>query len=323
MNKIDYIPACISIGQKKSGTELAATEIINSQSFQETLKQSGHEFEILEDIEENAHLMGQKGAKEAQIISQFCDRLAHQISTSLKQGHLPLTLGGDHSCGLGTIAGSLKHNAQTRVIWFDAHPDLNTPSTSLSGNFHGMPLSFLLGIVQQAEYKELFQWVPKLASDQLCFIGIRDIDPAEKEFIDKYNILYFGPSDIAQMGMQEVMSIVFNRLDPYNQHPFHLSFDIDGLDASLVPSTGTPVEKGVDLIVAKKMISLLTKNRKIQAMDIVEFNPLLGDYFQRSKTLHCINEIHTCFIEELKKKEQAHYPCWPNHNRDNELFKSN
>jgi arginase len=54
-----------------------------------------------------------------------------------------LTLGGDHSLGAGTLAGMLKVHPNLGVIWVDAHADINTPDTSLSGNIHGMPISFL------------------------------------------------------------------------------------------------------------------------------------------------------------------------------------
>jgi len=55
-----------------------------------------------------------------------------------------LLIGGDHSIGLGSVAAAIKTNPDVVIIWVDAHADLNTPLTSLSGDYHGMPLGFAM-----------------------------------------------------------------------------------------------------------------------------------------------------------------------------------
>ena len=58
-----------------------------------------------------------------------------------------MTVGGDHSLGLGTIQGQLKvHKEDLKVIFIDAHADLNDYENSPSKNFHGMPVCHAMGL---------------------------------------------------------------------------------------------------------------------------------------------------------------------------------
>ena len=83
-------------------------------------------------------------------IARVCERLYQTALESQEEGALPLVLGGDHSLGVGSVAASATWAKNTRslpigLLWIDAHGDMNTPATSLSGNVHGMPLAALLG----------------------------------------------------------------------------------------------------------------------------------------------------------------------------------
>ena len=81
----------------------------------------------------------------------------------LEQGRLALTLGGDHSVGLGSLAGSLDHCEDTVVFWVDAHADINTMSSSSSGNMHGMPVSFNIPSLREKFSQADLSWLqPKL-----------------------------------------------------------------------------------------------------------------------------------------------------------------
>jgi arginase len=62
------------------------------------------------------------------------------------QGNFSLVLGGDHSIATGSISGLLSHYPDLKVVWVDAHADINTPLTSPSGNYHGMPVAHLTGL---------------------------------------------------------------------------------------------------------------------------------------------------------------------------------
>jgi arginase len=71
----------------------------------------------------------------------------------------------------------------------DAHGDINTPQTSSSGNMHGMPVAFLMGLVEGAEKLPGFEWFrPCLKPSDIVYIGLRDLDKGEKKIIKKLGI---------------------------------------------------------------------------------------------------------------------------------------
>jgi len=73
-------------------------------------------------------------------VSNVTKEISERVYESTKKGRFPLLIGGDHSVSLGSISGLLRAREDTRVLWVDAHADINTPSISKSGNYHGMPV---------------------------------------------------------------------------------------------------------------------------------------------------------------------------------------
>src|SRR4029079_19390797 len=93
--------------------------------------------------------MGDPSKKYIRDIARVCERLYKTSLGVLEKGGVPLVLGGDHSLAAGSVAATAEYlrreDKPVGLIWVDAHVDMNTPSTSGSGNVHGMPLSALLG----------------------------------------------------------------------------------------------------------------------------------------------------------------------------------
>jgi len=181
-----------------------------------------------------------------------------------------LTIGGDHSIAIGSVLSSLTKNKYSCVIWIDAHPDINTFASSASGNIHGMPLSFITGLENK------WKWINSLNFlnfEHLYYFGIRDIDDFEFKLIKSKNIKI----------LQNV-SDVFDICNKYNN--IHLSFDVDSLDPSYIPSTGTQVEHGIELSEVIYMNNYIKDNinckDKTINFDIVEYNPLIGSDFEKS-----------------------------------------
>ena len=91
---------------------------------------------------------GDEKKKYAADIVAVCTELCDRVGRALDNGRLPVTLGGDHSLAMGSVAGVAAHYRKTQqsvgLLWFDAHGDMNTPESTNSGNVHGMPLSHLL-----------------------------------------------------------------------------------------------------------------------------------------------------------------------------------
>src|SRR6185503_7841557 len=90
------------------------------------------------------------------------------------------------------------------LIWVDAHGDMNTPATTTSGNVHGMPLAALLGH-EPSELGRIGQRTPKVRAEKTVLIGVRNLDPLEKQQILESKINVFTMKDIDRHGIAAVM----------------------------------------------------------------------------------------------------------------------
>lgn len=128
------------------------------------------------------------------------------VERVLNEDKLCITLGGDHSIGIGTIQGFTKAYSQSCLLWIDAHADINTMENSDSGNMHGMPVSFnLQQFAKQNKVDQMAAWFqPKLQANRVAFIGLRCVDPAEREALNRLNIPAFSMREVDEMGIREV-----------------------------------------------------------------------------------------------------------------------
>jgi arginase len=94
------------------------------------------------------------GARNSEIVGGGAFKIAELVRTNAGEGKFPLTLGGDHSISIGTLAGMLSNYPDLGVIWVDAHADLNTPEISGSGNMHGMPVGLCTEGMMKDEVRE-------------------------------------------------------------------------------------------------------------------------------------------------------------------------
>jgi arginase len=141
--------------------------------------------------------------KNPRAVSAVTKRIAEQTYAHAKEGRLVLTLGGDHSIAIGTVAGTAKairerSGREIALIWVDAHADINTPETSGSGNIHGMPVAFLTALAKE-DKEEYFGWLEKdnlVSLPKLVYIGLRDVDPGEKRILKEHGIKAFSMFDI-------------------------------------------------------------------------------------------------------------------------------
>jgi arginase len=221
--------------------------------------------------------IGNKHYKHLASISDVCSRTSDHVYTARSEGKFALTLGGDHSIGLGSVAGNLRASDQLGVIWVDAHADINTPETTLSGNVHGMPVSFLMDVhnIRSLPGMEWMTNVPLLAPSRLVYIGLRDLDIGEKKLIKDMNVLAFTMRDIDKHGIGKVMEMTMDHLCGRKSRPLHLSFDIDACDPENAPATGTTARGGLTYRDAFYLAESASESGYLTGMDMVEVNPTL------------------------------------------------
>lgn len=202
--------------------------------------------------------------------------LAHMVYSSLKADSFPLIIGGDHSLGMGSIAGSSKAFQDMAVVWVDAHGDINDSESSPSGNIHGMPLAASVG-VGHPYLRSLYFEGQKVKPENVYIIGARDLDPGEVKLAQELNINLYTMDIIRKDGLENILNQVIKGIHKSQVDGVHLSFDIDALDISLVPGTGTPVKEGFTLDESKYVLEKILQEDFITSMDFVEFNPKLDD----------------------------------------------
>jgi len=227
--------------------------------------------------------------KRPRYVGESCRRTFEYVYTSAKAGNFVFTIGGDHSIAVGTIAGVLKARPDACVIWVDAHADINTTSTSPTGNLHGMPVSFLMGL-EKMRVMPGFEWldkegVPLLPTGRIAYIGLRDVDDGEKSLLASLGILAFSMEDVDRLGIYQVMEEALNAVNPLRDRPIHLSFDVDGIDASIVPATGTAVDGGLTYREARVICEVCEGTGLLGSFDLVEINPDLSDARGQQSTL--------------------------------------
>jgi arginase len=192
-------------------------------------------------------------------------------------GRFALTIGGDHSVAVGSIFGLHSHWQDLGVIWVDAHGDFNTPSTSPSSNFHGMPLAALCNMFSLLQVQSFDWFRPCLRPADVVIIGARNLDPDEARMLQGVGIRVFSSREVMERGMAAVTQDALDYILAQGPRPLHLSFDIDALDGDLVPGTGTPEPDGLQLDEALVLCRELRSSGLLVGMDLVEINPDLED----------------------------------------------
>ncbi len=184
---------------------------------------------------------------------------ARAIAAVLRDAAPPFyNLGADCGGELAVVARlNQRYSGRLRVIWFDAHADLNTPATSPSANFHGMILRTLTGDGPPS----LVDLVPDPISPQrIVLSGLRDADPAEREYIARHHIPILDR---------------FEGIDPSD--PLYVHVDYDVLDGDLYPDSVYPTPNGLTLDGLISRLSWLRAHHHIAGVSLTEFAPQNGD----------------------------------------------
>ena len=212
-------------------------------------------------------------------ILEVCTQLATEVKRHLEDGAFPLVLGGDHSIAMGTVAGTASYfrdrGESLGLIWFDAHGDMNVPGVSPSGNIHGMPLAHLLG-KGDPDLKNILGFHPKVKPENVALIGIRDIDSNERRIIRESGIHAFTMREIDEHGMAVIAKRAMEIVND-GTAGFHISFDVDGCDPTVIPGSGTLVPGGVSFREAHLLMEYCADNGGLISMEVVELNPFLDE----------------------------------------------
>ncbi len=196
------------------------------------------------------------------------------VYAELRDGHLPILLGGDHCLAIGSISAVARHcrevGRRLRILWLDAHADFNTNMLTPSGNIHGMPVACLCGIGPRALI-EIGGTVPAINPKWVRQIGIRSVDEGEKKLVHDVDLDVFDMRYIDEMGMREAMQLALGTMDASTH--LHVSFDVDFLDPDIAPGVGTTVRGGPTYREAQLCMEMIADTGQLGSLDLMELNP--------------------------------------------------
>lgn len=276
---VHIIGVPLDLGASRRGTD-AGPSAVRVAGLSKSLLKLGYEVTVESDIPVPTLETRKAGSHKARFkteILEVCTNLAEVTRDTLAAGEIPLVIGGDHSIAMGTVAGVAAHFRQQQadigLIWFDAHGDMNLPETSPSGNIHGMPLAHLLGH-GDPDLSNILGQCPAVKPENVVLLGIRDIDDNERKIIRESGIKVFTMSDIDELGMTDVSRQTL-QIVTANTAGFHISFDVDGCDPTVIPGSGTLVPGGVSFREAHQLLENCANTGRMTSMEVVELNPFL------------------------------------------------
>ncbi|TGE35835.1 arginase [Desulfosporosinus fructosivorans] len=280
-NVIRIIGVPIDLGAGRRGVDMGPSAI-RTAGLNERLRQLGWDVEDFGNVEvpvQEELEIKDKRLKYLPEIVKVNEQLHLMVSEAMKEGVIPVILGGDHSLGIGSLAGLASDGRHFGLIWFDTHGDYNSLATTDSGNIHGMPLAVANGI-GAPELTSIGGEHKKISEENTVIIGAREIDPQESEMLHQSKITVFTMRDIDQLGMQEVISQGI-KIASRGTDGIHVSFDLDVIDPEEAPGVGTPVLGGITYREAHLAMEHLADSGLVLSMEVVEVNPILDN---RNKT---------------------------------------
>jgi arginase len=275
----------MDLGQQRRGVDMGPSALRYA-GLHERLRRLGYTTEDRGNLEipDRETLPAAGGLAYLPALVEACERMYAVGREAIAAGRLPLFVGGDHSVSVGTIGG-VTHAAPAGVLWIDAHGDFNTPESSSSGNLHGMPLAALCGR-GAPELVELGRPGPKLDARDVVLLGVRDLDPPERDLLRSSGVTVYTMRDIDDRGLATVAREALQRLD-YRER-LHVSLDMDCMDPREAPGVGTPVPGGLTYREAHLLMEILADTGRVRSVDVVEINPILD---HRNRTAEIALEL--------------------------------
>lgn len=285
MNRsIALINACIKHGQKLSGVENAPKYLKDFGLYNDLY----NHFEFVRNyfIREDADLC-------------YSD-LYKVTQNSLNENDFSLIIGGDHSLSLSTVPALLQKHPDLKILWIDAHADMNTPDTSPSGHLHGMPLAALSGLFDLRQKYLDFPWIENfIPPENIFLLGTRDMDCGEKLILQNNPFNMFSYADVEKQGLSAILSEIKSKI---GTSPLLVSFDVDSVNPALAPATGVPVESGFNLQDIVQMAQHFGRMNTV-ALELVEFNPESTNTFGAEITANALMYFLRAFLKNYTQKQ--------------------
>lgn len=198
--------------------------------------------------------------------------LAGRVRNTTQHGDFPVVLGGNCSCVVGTVAG-LELGTRSGVVWFDAHGDVNTPETTPTGFFDGMPVAVLTGRCWRPLASAIPGFEP-VADDNVLLAAVRALDPLERELLDTSQIARVEPEEMVagKSGLTRALVTLARRVDSV-----HVHVDLDAIDPADGRANEFAEPGGPSLADLETSIRAVGEHCTVNSVSLTSYNPAVDD----------------------------------------------
>ena len=286
------VGAPVDSGKRRAGC-LMGPDAYRTAGLAAALESLGHTVEDIGNVAPAAHRPDDETGKlyQPNLTRAWTESLSEAAEAAMAQG-LPIFMGGDHALALGTVRGVANHAATVNrpqfVLWLDAHSDYHSLDSTDSGNLHGTPVRYFTKTATFDSFPPVPNPVPP---ENVCMIGLRSVDTAERAAMEKVGIRRHDMRDIDENGIARPLTTFLEHVAAQNGM-LHVSLDVDFLDPSVAPAVGTTVPGGATVREAHLVCEILHDSGLMTSMDLVELNPFLDD---RGRTAHLMVDL--CLLD--------------------------
>jgi len=263
-----------SIGARNTGTEKAPAAIRRA-GLVGRLEATGHSALDAGDQEAAPYVPDEvpshKKRKNLDGVVGVVGTLARRVESVLREGRVPLVLGGDCTVALGSLAGAVRVHGEMGLAYLDRDAELNTPQTTPSGILDGMVIAHLLGRGEPALARSE-SGAPLLRPGKLALLGVERLDPQEVPFYEALPALRIPGPELWQMGGTKAAQEVLTRLASGSDR-FWVHCDLDVLDGAEMPAVDFPAPGGISLIQMQVFLARLAASDGFTGLEVTNFNP--------------------------------------------------
>jgi agmatinase len=179
--------------------------------------------------------------------SNLIKKTVTAVSRYLKDNKLVVTLGGEHSVSIGVIKSYAEHYRDLSVLHLDAHADSRD-------SYEGTRYNHACVIARAREFTE-----------SIVSVGIRSMDVSERSRADNTRMFFAHEIHDSHAWIDETVSLLNDDV--------YITIDLDVFDPGIMPSTGTPEPGGLGWYQVMKLLSTVSKSKRIRGFDVVELCP--------------------------------------------------
>ncbi len=200
-----------------------------------------------------------------------CMAAVPPVRDACRRGCFPVILGSEDSVIMGIIEGFRQGlNEPVGLIYLDAHGDFNTPETTPSGLIGGMDVAILAGRGPD-QLTNIFGHKPQLGEEQIVIFGARDLDPPEREMLERSRVHLYTMDRVRELGAERAIKEATDNLSRFCKK-IYTHMDIDVLDPNEMKAVHMSVPDGLTLAECASALRAVQETGKLCGLAVMVFN---------------------------------------------------